>query len=858
MIRFIWLLVMAVLASPTQADVLLLQGSSTVTSPSDVVASPDSAHLYAANFLGNAIEVLARNSQTGALMPVESKTDAALVHPLRMLASGDGKFVYVITRGDSVADSLLTYARGADGKLTFVEALQNGSGGITHMSQPSDLALSPSGDQMYARASGSGSLLVFSRNIATGKLALFQTILDSDTGIDGLAGEGWLAVSADGFVYTTSISDNSVTAFARSAVTNQLALVNTYKDGTGGVSGLSGAWGLAVAPDAKHLYVAGGAGNAVALFTRDATSGELSFQAAYRQGDANQTGDAALSFDGLQGPLEVAVSPDGQRVYVNGGDETIDQGQITTLAVLRRDSSDGTLSFVEVHRSTDALPIDGFGGALRFAISPDGEFLYSAGIEDNKIGVFQQLSVDLSLVVLDESDPINLGDIFSYAITLTNNSQLVAHGVAVTNVLPPEVSFVSVNSASCAHDTGVVKCDRINLLGGAHTEINIQVTAPATETQLHNDAVVFSQFNDTNHIDNNDQEDTTVVNLAPNVPPVAVDDVAHILPGSYVLLDVVANDHDDDGDTLSIVDKSVIKQTDASRGGKLLIYDDTRVAYWPQAAVDGVNFTGTETFSYSVSDGNGGGAEGLITIVVNTPPIAVDDEVFILPGKAKALDILGNDQDVDGDSLAIVAVDSDAVQGTLTINGGTQVSYTPPVKQNGKEFTGMEVFVYRVMDENGEVDEGLVTVVVNTDPVAENDSATIPPGSTVTISVLANDVDPDGDAISIASVDDTMLTGGSVHMNGDGTISYTAPDSIGAQTFYYTIEDGNAAASQAQVTVQVEAATGSGGDNTPLETTANRNGGGGAIDLASMLLLLTLVALNAARTTRAKVSERRT
>jgi hypothetical protein len=311
------------------------------------------------------------------------------------------------------------------------------------------------------------------------------------------------------------------------------------------------------------------------------------------------------------------------------------------------------------------------------------------------------------------------------------------------------------------------------------------------------------------------------------------------------LLEIVANDQDGDGDALTIVDKSVIKQTDASRGGKLLIYDDTRAGYWPQEPKNGKNITGTETFSYRVSDGKGGVAEGLVTIVVNTAPIAVDDDASSLPGKSLMLDVLGNDHDEDDDALTIVSVikQSDATQGTLTINDGTQVTYMPPGKQNGHEYTGTDTFIYRVQDSNGAEDEGLVTITVNTPPVADDDTAKVTQGLPVTILVLINDNDPDGNDIQIASIDTSTLNGGSVQINDDGTITYASgANYIGTEVFNYTIQDTHGATTQAYVTVQVQAAdVPIVGDSEPVILV--ENGGGGAIDVAFMLLLLAFASL---------------
>ncbi|MDT8383299.1 MAG: Ig-like domain-containing protein [Gammaproteobacteria bacterium] len=736
---------MLMLGATVRAEVLFATDNNyPLSAPNDVAVSQDGLHVYVARLLSNTIEVLSRNTVMGDLTPVETITgDPGLMNPLRIKQSPDGQFVYVISHGSNVSepDSLLVYRRGTDGKLTYIEAAQNGSGGIADMSKPSDMAFSPSGDQLYVRAADSGSLLIFSRNISTGQLILLQALRDSDAGIDGLGGVGMLAVSADGFVYTTSITDNSVAVFRRDAGSGQLSLVKTYIDAIDGISGLLGAWSVALAPDDKHLYLAGGSSNTVVLFARDSVTGELLLQSVYQQGDANLTGDLSRSFDGLQGPIDLKVSPDGQRVYVNGSEDN--GGQVHTLALMRRDLSDGSLSFMQVLRSSGIAPIDGLAGVPRFALSPDGRFLYSAATKDDKIGVFEHLTTDLGIVAVGESDPVDLGSTFSYTITVTNHSAFVTHGVAVTDTLPAEVGFVSVDDASCAHYMGIVKCELGTLAGGARKEIRIQVTAPLTEALLQNHAVVFSEYNDINPADNQDQESTTV--RAPNTPPVAVDDVFESPPGETAVLDILANDEDQDGDALTILSVTV----------------------------------------------------------------------------------------------------PESMQGTVSINAGSQVTYTPPASLNGVHYTGTETFSYRVQDSNGAEDEGQVTIVVNTPPVASDDAVTVVQGIPVTIWVLINDSDPDGNTIQIDSVDSSMLTSGSVQVNGDGTITYTSGESfIGTEIFSYALRDAHGAEAQANVTIAVQAITDNGGGTVDTGTTAtDKKGGGGAISNVFIFLLLTLSAI---------------
>jgi hypothetical protein len=83
----------------------------------------------------------------------------------------------------------------------------------------------------------------------------------------------------------------------------------------------------------------------------------------------------------------------------------------------------------------------------------------------------------------------------------------------------------------------------------------------------------------------------------------------------------------------------------------------------------------------------------------------------------------------------------------------------------------------------------VVAQIGNTDPVALDDTATTAEDTAVTISVLVNDTDADGDTLSVGAVTDGTF--GSVIVNGDGTVTYTPDaDFFGTDSFTYTASDG--------------------------------------------------------------------
>jgi hypothetical protein len=98
-------------------------------------------------------------------------------------------------------------------------------------------------------------------------------------------------------------------------------------------------------------------------------------------------------------------------------------------------------------------------------------------------------------------------------------------------------------------------------------------------------------------------------------------------------------------------------------------------------------------------------------------------------------------------------------------------------------------------------DVSFTNLVVNCPPVAVDDTATTVNGFPVTINVLANDSDPDGDPLTVTGVTDPP--NGTAVNNGDGTVTFT-PDCgfFGIDTFDYTISDGQGGTDTGTVTVR--------------------------------------------------------
>jgi hypothetical protein len=199
----------------------------------------------------------------------------------------------------------------------------------------------------------------------------------------------------------------------------------------------------------------------------------------------------------------------------------------------------------------------------------------------------------------------------------------------------------------------------------------------------------------------------TVTVNAGNDNPVANNDTFNVTEDTADnILDVLANDNSgpDTGETLTILSFQGV-----TNGGTVeIINGGTQIRYTPAA-----NFSGFESFSYTISDGNGGTDEALVTVDVmnlSDPPTGVNDALTVNKNQAnQTLDVLANDTDPDGnDTLIIKSVGTGSNGGTLTISQDERtLLYTPAA-----DFVGTETFSYTLADGEDQTSQATVTLTV--------------------------------------------------------------------------------------------------------------------------------------------------
>lgn len=283
---------------------------------------------------------------------------------------------------------------------------------------------------------------------------------------------------------------------------------------------------------------------------------------------------------------------------------------------------------------------------------------------------------------------------------------------------------------------------------------------------------------------------TITVNITPaNDPPLAVADNAIINEDQAVAIGVLANDSDVDGDTLGITAVGTPLHGTASIAG-------TEIAYTPEP-----NYTGSDSFSYTITDGQGASATTDLSITINAlndPPVAVADNLTINEDQTVSVNVLANDTDIDGDPLALTAVGT-PLHGTAAISGA-EIVYTPDLN-----YIGTDSFSYTITDgqgANATADVTITVIALNDAPVATDMLLNATEDTPASGLLIAND--PDNDALTYTIVSSGILGTAVLTDPATGTYTYTpGTNATGADSFTFTANDGTVDSNTATVTVSI-------------------------------------------------------
>ena len=458
---------------------------------------------------------------------------------------------------------------------------------------------------------------------------------------------------------------------------------------------------------------------------------------------------------------------------VLGNDTDLDGDTIT--AVLDTDVSDGTL-----------------------VLNPDGSFTYTPDADFNGTDSFTYHANDGAL------------DSNIATVTITVNATNDVPVAVDDNYSTNEDTTLNVNAL-----LGVLNNDFDDDGDSLSLELDVNVTNGMLTLNPDGsfDYIPNPGFNGTDtfkyHINDgtsdSNQATVTITVTSVNDAPVAVDDSYNTNEDTVITINaasgVLSNDSDPENNPLTAT-----KLTNPSHGVLVYFNANGSFRYRPN-----LNFFGTDTFTYKVTDSFGAYSTATVTInvaSVNDKPDADNDGFSINEDNILLFtieDLLDNDSDPDYDALTITGFTQPS-SGLLTLVGN-QFTYLPV-----PNFFGLASFTYTISDGKGGSDTATVGILVkpvNDNPVAVDDVYSTNEDQTLTINsyslgVLANDSDVDSIVLFATLLPGGEPTKGTVNLNLNGTFTYTPNlNATGTDTFIYRVRDLLNGSALAVVTINI-------------------------------------------------------
>jgi DNA-binding beta-propeller fold protein YncE len=470
------------------------KSQSGLTTAYQVAVSPDGKNVYSVA-LGGALVEYERSLASGALTvigcitgvapatcaPQNAQGGVTVVDDLAAIAiSPDGENVYLI---DQDKNMVVELSRNPETGLLSVmtgpnehpECIAEGSAGECEtttaigLSEPYGIAVSPDGTSLYATALVSGDVAEFSRDTETGTLEQIpghECIGGESSGCpeheaNGLANAIGVVVSPgkgeDVYVAAGAKEVQSdVAAFARNESTGVLTQLAATEGCLGGVTGCThgtafdGVEDLAISPDGKNIYANSHNNDAVLELARKTSTPKLGELTQLAEPNACVSTEPIAKCTQVEtllgGPLGVAISPEGNNLYVDGSESD-------SVSAFNRNASTGALSLFSkpyecvTSNATEcgenhpgSVELVGLGGVRRLAVSPDGTNVYVAAQEGNAL-------VELARTITPEVSKIEPSEGTLYggtAVQITGSG--FAEGAKV-EFGGQEATSVTVNSA---------------------------------------------------------------------------------------------------------------------------------------------------------------------------------------------------------------------------------------------------------------------------------------------------------------------------------------------------------------------------------------------------------------------------
>ena len=474
-------------------------------------------------------------------------------------------------------------------------------------------------------------------------------------------------------------------------------------------------------------------------------------------------------------------------------------GETVTLDPLKNDTDPNgdPLSLAAVSGAPAGATIspDLDRGTIDFRATAPGSYSFAYTVSD---GIATTLGIiRVEVIEATALPPVAENDT---AVLPLGGSVLVA---PLNNDYDPSGGLLSITSVDASNVPGleVALIDR-HLL---------RVTAPSGLTQT----ATFSYT-----VSNGQGEATADVMVIPgaadrsDLPPVLKPDRAKVRVGDVGTVSVLSNDRSPAGLNLQVE--------------STLAYDPTNALGTPfvtgnQVRLEAGANPGIMDVTYSVIDSAGNRASSTVTFEVvaasdqNQPPRPRDISAWAAAGQTTRIPVTLDGIDPDGDSVSLTGLDSSPQQGSATAQS-TWIDYTP--NQNA---SGTDSFTYTVTDRQGARASARVRVAIsaapslNQNPVAVPDTVLTRPDRMVTVNVLSNDVDPDGDPLTLEEDGlETATPELDPQVRSSSTLQVHTPSQAGTYLVSYTVSDGRGGSARGTVTVYVQ-------DDAPLKAPIARD-----------------------------------
>ena len=474
-------------------------------------------------------------------------------------------------------------------------------------------------------------------------------------------------------------------------------------------------------------------------------------------------------------------------------------GETVTLDPLKNDTDPNgdPLSLAAVSGAPAGATIspDLDRGTIDFRATAPGSYSFAYTVSD---GIATTLGIiRVEVVEATALPPVAENDT---AVLPLGGSVLVA---PLNNDYDPSGGLLSITSVDASNVPGleVALIDR-HLL---------RVTAPSGLTQT----ATFSYT-----VSNGQGEATADVMVIPgaadrsDLPPVLKPDRAKVRVGDVGTVSVLSNDRSPAGLNLQVESTLAYDPTNAL-GNPFVTGNQVRLEA-------GAN-PGIMDVTYSVIDSAGNRASSTVTFEVvaasdqNQPPRPRDISAWAAAGQTTRIPVTLDGIDPDGDSVSLTGLDSSPQQGSATVKS-TWIDYTP--NQNA---SGTDSFTYTVTDRQGARASARVRVAISTapslnqNPVAVPDTVLTRPDRMVTVNVLSNDVDPDGDPLTLEEDGlETATPELDPQVRSSSTLQVHTPSQAGTYLVSYTVSDGRGGSARGTVTVYVQ-------DDAPLKAPIARD-----------------------------------